>query len=63
MARSQRIGDTQFKDLSMPWKVATIAGGIGGLAAGWFLPRWITLLLFVLVFVAVFAVQKLRRKA
>jgi hypothetical protein len=62
MARTKQIGATQFKDLS-PWgKAAAIVAGIGGIAAGYLLPMWITLVGIAVVFLTAFLVQKARGK-
>ena len=63
MARTQQKGATQFKDLPLWGKVAFLVAAAGGVAVGWFLPKWVTLLAIVILFPTVFVVQKLRGKA
>ncbi len=62
MARSKQIGATQFKDLSPLWKVLAILGAVGGIAAGWFLPKWLTVIAILIIFPTVLVVQKVRGK-
>jgi hypothetical protein len=62
MTRTKQIGAIQFKDLSLGGKVAAVVAAIAGIAAGYLLPMWITVIGIALVFLAAFVVQKVRGK-
>ena len=61
MARPQPIGSLQFSDLPTWGKVAFVVAALAAVAAGWLLPRWITMLGIAVVFLVGFAVVKLRK--